>query len=78
MLGTKMNNGLCGQPCKSSPCIHTLETGKHEYNCLTWQHYPNAPVFIPFCSTCGWVDVSRIFNELSLKQRLLILFNKLK
>ena len=66
-------SGMISGARQEKPCIYVWETGKHEWQCLTWRHYPDAPVFIPFCSTCGWVDVARIFTELSFKQRLKLL-----
>ena len=52
-----------GQLSQEKPCIHIYETGKHEYNCLTWKHFKDALFWIPTCQTCGWIDTQRILDE---------------
>jgi hypothetical protein len=57
------------------PCIYTLETGKHEWNCLTWLRQSNGEIWIPKCPSCGWIDEKRMMKDLKLLQRIRILFN---
>jgi len=56
----KDREGLASQ---EPPCIHTVATGKHEYNVIAYQHFPGARIWIPHCQTCGWVDTEAIIKK---------------
>jgi hypothetical protein len=65
------------QAYQDPPCVHTLATGKHEWNCLHSKHQANDPIWIPYCPTCGWIDTRKMLREIGLKTRLKILFKLL-
>lgn len=54
------------RPAQAKPCIHTLETGKHEWNCFHWVHQAYAPFSYPQCPTCGWIDLDLMVKEAGL------------
>jgi len=54
------------QAIAKSPCIHTLETGKHEPLGLHWVHQANAPFSYPQCPTCGWIDLELMMKDAGL------------
>lgn len=53
-------------PAQDKPCIHTLETGKHEWNCFHWVHQAHAPFSYPQCPSCGWIDLDLMVKEAGL------------
>jgi hypothetical protein len=61
---------------QEKPCIHTWETGKHEWNTLHWKHQASENLFywIPTCPSCGWIDTLGMVRELSFWKRLRVLF----
>jgi len=56
------------QAVQEKPCIHTIGTGKHEWNCFHWVHQAHAPFSYPQCPTCGWIDLDLMVKEAGLIQ----------
>jgi hypothetical protein len=45
------------------PCIHTVATGKHEWNTLHSVHQANDPYWFQQCPTCGWIDTAELVEQ---------------
>jgi hypothetical protein len=54
---------------KANPCIHTVETGKHEWNTLHSVHQANDRYWFRQCPTCGWIDTEDFAREVLAKAR---------
>ena len=52
-----------GGPCQALPCIHTVETGKHEWNGLHSIHQAHDRFWFKRCPTCGWIDTEDFAAE---------------
>lgn len=51
------------QACQEPPCIHTVATGKHEWNTLHSVHQANDKHWFRQCPTCGWIDTEDLVKE---------------
>ena len=73
MKRTEYPNGG-GQVASELPCVHTHETGKHEYSSLHWNHRKGYLLSVPLCPSCGWIDTERMIREISLWAKLKLFY----
>lgn len=66
------------QASQVTPCIYTIETGKHEWNIMHSRYFGDGThIGIDYCPQCQYVDLRRSLKRTNLKTRLKILFGVL-